>query len=145
MTSRQTKAANLLISEHADLQVTAKIERMPKGYIDKWHKHPWHQIVFPFEGILQTKVAAVQFVIPHTGMLFIPANTEHESFVMTDTKFIGIYLNPKKNNNYPQQSKAVSVSHFYESCFCISITVQLIQMFQSKKFQICYLYWLIKY
>ncbi len=42
MTIRQTKEANLLISERADFQVTAKVEHMPKGYIDKWHQHPWN-------------------------------------------------------------------------------------------------------
>ncbi len=112
MTTRQTKEANLLISERADFQVTAKVEHMAKGYIDKWHQHPWHQIAFPFEGILQTKVADNQFVIPHSGMLFIPANTPHESFVVTDTKFIGIYLNPQFNNHFPLKAKAISVTPF---------------------------------
>lgn len=116
MPTRQTKEANLLISERADFTVTAKVQRMPKGFIDKWHQHPWHQIVFPFEGILQTKVADSQFVIPHSGMLFIPAHTQHESFVLTDTQFIGIYLNPELNKelnkNYPLTTKAISVTPF---------------------------------
>lgn len=112
MTTRQHKAANLLISEQSDFQVIVKVEEMQRGYIDKWHKHPWHQIVFPFEGILQTKVSDSQFVIPHSGMLFIPANTGHESFVMTDTKFIGIYLNPHINIHCPLKTKAISVTPF---------------------------------
>jgi len=112
MTVRQTVAANQLINEHAEFQVTAKVEEMPKGYVDTWHKHPWHQIAFPFEGILQTKVSDSQFVIPHSGMLFIPANTYHESFVMTNTKFIGIYLNPSFNGGYPVKAKAISVTPF---------------------------------
>ncbi|KGJ90980.1 AraC family transcriptional regulator [Colwellia psychrerythraea] len=124
MTSRQTKEANLLISESADFNVTAKMQKMPKGYIDKWHQHPWHQIIFPFEGIVQTKVANSQFVIPHSGMLFIPANTPHESFALTDTQFIGIYLKPVLNpefnkelnkgfnKNYPLTTKAISVTPF---------------------------------
>ncbi|TWX70958.1 helix-turn-helix transcriptional regulator [Colwellia demingiae] len=112
MTTRQIKEANLLISERTDFQVTAKVEQMAKGYIDKWHQHPWHQIAFPFEGILQTKVADSQFVIPHSGMLFIPANTRHESFVVTDTKFIGIYLNPQFHDQFPLKAKAISVTPF---------------------------------
>lgn len=107
MTTRQIKSANLLIEEKPDSQVIAKVEEMQRGYIDEWHKHPWHQIIFPFEGILQTRVANRQYVVPHTGILFIPANTYHESFVMTQTKFIGIYLNPKINIDYPQETKAV--------------------------------------
>jgi AraC-like DNA-binding protein len=90
--------------------VLTKVEKMKRGHVDRWHEHPWHQIVFPFEGILQTKVSDCQFVIPHSGMLFIPANTCHESFVMTDTKFIGIYLNPKMDVHYPLQTKAISVT-----------------------------------
>ena len=112
MTIRQTKEANLLIRERADFQITAKVEQMAKGYIDKCHQHPWHQITFPFEGILQTKVADSQFVIPHSGMLFIPANTPHESFVVTNTKFIGIYLNPQFHNHFPLKAKAISVTPF---------------------------------
>ena len=125
MTTRQYKAANQLISEQADFHVITKVEEMPRGYIDKWHKHPWHQIVFPFEGILQTKVSDSQFVIPHSGMLFIPANTNHESFVMTDTKFIGIYLNPQINSHYPLETKAIAVTPFLRELvlhinFCVT-------------------------
>jgi len=109
---RQNKAANHLIIEQSDFHVVAKIEDMQRGYIDKWHEHPWHQIVFPFEGILQTKVLNTQFVVPHSGMLFIPANTRHESFALTDTKFMGIYLNPQIKVDYPLQTKAVSVTPF---------------------------------
>jgi len=112
MITRQNKVANLLISEQADVQVIAKVERMQRGYVDKWHKHPWHQIVFPFEGILQTKVSGSQFVIPHSGMLFVPAETSHESFVMTETKFFGIYLNPKGSTHYPSKAKAIAVTPF---------------------------------
>ncbi|MCJ8294529.1 MAG: helix-turn-helix transcriptional regulator [Colwellia sp.] len=112
MTTRHNKSANVLINEQANSQVVARVEKMPKDYLDKWHKHPWHQLVFPFEGILQTKVADNQYVIPHTGMLFIPANTNHESFVMTDTKFIGIYLNPESDIHYPQRTQAISVTPF---------------------------------
>jgi len=110
--TRQSKAANHLIIEQSDFHVVAKIEDMQRGYIDKWHEHPWHQIVFPFEGILQTKVLNSQFVIPHSGMLFIPANARHESFAMTDTKFMGIYLNPQMKVDYPLQTKAVAVTPF---------------------------------
>lgn len=120
MTTRQTESANILISEQSDFPVIIKMETMKKGYVDEWHKHPWHQIVFPFEGILQTIVANRQWVVPHNGMLFIPANTYHESFVMAETKFIGIYLNPDTSSNISshinvdqlKQTKAISVTPF---------------------------------
>jgi AraC-like DNA-binding protein/quercetin dioxygenase-like cupin family protein len=112
MTTRQNKSANTLITEQAYDQAIAKVITMEKGYVDKWHNHPWHQIIFPFEGILQTKVADTQFIVPHSGMLFIPAHTDHESFVMTDTQFIGIYLNPNINVHFPGQTKAISVTPF---------------------------------
>jgi AraC-like DNA-binding protein len=112
MTTRHIKSANTLISEQANSQAIAKVIAMPKGYVDEWHKHPWHQIIFPFQGILQTKVVDIQFVVPNSGMLFIPADTYHESFVMTDTQFIGIYLNPKMNTLFPRQTKAVSLNPF---------------------------------
>jgi AraC-like DNA-binding protein len=45
-------------------------------------------------------------------MLFIPAMTNHESFVMTETKFIDVYLNPQDHTNYPLKTKAISVTSF---------------------------------
>ncbi len=130
------KEANLLISEKPHFQVLTKIEKMNRGHVDRWHEHPWHQIVFPFKGILQTKVSESQFVIPHSGMLFIPANTRHESFVMTDTKFIGIYLNPEITVDYPLQTKAISVSpllrelilHIHYSNACESEITKLLEV-----------------
>jgi len=112
MTTRQVKSANTLITEQADNQAIAKVITMKKGFIDEWHQHSWHQIIFPFEGILQTKVADTQFVVPHSGILFIPANTSHESFVMMHTQFIGIYINPNINNHFPLNTKAISVTPF---------------------------------
>jgi AraC-like DNA-binding protein/quercetin dioxygenase-like cupin family protein len=112
MTTRQDKSANTLIAERSGRQAVAKVIVMKKGYVDKWHNHAWHQIIFPFKGILQTKVDDTQFVIPHSGMLFIPANTNHESFVMTETQFIGVYLNPLFTRHYPSAATAISVTPF---------------------------------
>jgi len=112
MATRQSESANTLINEQSGCQAIAKVITMKKGFVDKWHNHPWHQIIFPFEGLLQTKVADIQFVVPHSGILFIPANTDHESFVMTETQFIGIYINPENNSHFVQQTKAISVTPF---------------------------------
>ena len=108
MITRQKTDANLLIAARPEFQVIAKVVKMQRGFVDKWHKHPWHQVIFPFDGILQTKVGNLQYVVPHSGMLFIPAHTYHESFVIAETKFIGVYFNPKANIGYPLSTKAVT-------------------------------------
>jgi AraC-like DNA-binding protein/quercetin dioxygenase-like cupin family protein len=113
MTTRHEITANSIIEENPNAPVMIKMTKMSKGYIDKWHKHSWHQIIFPIQGILQTKVVDTQFIVPHNGAVFIPANTEHESFVMIDTTFIGIYLNPEKNKEYPLDIKCIAVEPFF--------------------------------
>lgn len=114
MTTRHIEDANELINENSDAPVIIRMIKMQQGYLDKWHQHPWHQIIFPVQGILQTKVLDTQFVVPHNGALFIPANTVHESFVMIDTTFIGIYLNPEKNRVYPCATKYCAVEPFFK-------------------------------
>lgn len=104
--------ANDLIRDFPDKQFITKTTIMASGYIDDFHSHPWHQIVFPRQGLLQSDISDKSGIVPHNGMLFIPANTIHKSVAITDTQFLAIYLNPNKHVQYGGEPKSCQVSSF---------------------------------
>lgn len=104
--------ANEIIRNFPDKQFIARTTQMASGYIDDFHSHPWHQIVFPLQGLLQSDVGDKSGIVPHNGMLYIPANTVHKSVAITDTQFLAIYLNPGKNLRYGSEPKSCQVNSF---------------------------------
>ncbi|MCK6264494.1 AraC family transcriptional regulator [Vibrio sp. ZSDE26] len=104
--------ANDIIKDFPDKQLITKMTNMASGYIDDFHSHPWHQIVFPRQGLLQSDIGDKSGIVPHNGMLFIPANTVHKSVAITDTQFLAIYLNPRKNVQYGSEPKSCQVNSF---------------------------------
>lgn len=104
--------ANDLIRDFPDKQFITKKTTMTSGYIDDFHSHPWHQIIFPRQGLLQSDISDKSGIVPHNGMLFIPANTIHKSVAITDTQFLAIYINPNKHVPYGSEPKSCQVSAF---------------------------------
>ncbi|SJL82552.1 AraC family transcriptional regulator [Vibrio palustris] len=104
--------ANALISASVNHQFVTKTIHMVSGYIEDFHAHPWHQIVFPLKGLLQSNIGDKCVVVPHNGMLYIPAHTVHKSTAITDTQFLAIYLNPDKVVQYGEKPKSCQVSAF---------------------------------
>ena len=99
-----------------------KVIHMPSAYVDDWHVHSWHQIIFPMSGLLQTTLQhkgqneEIQdsFIVPHNGILYIPAHSKHKSVALSETQFMAIYLNPNHSSktaiNYPDLQKSCLVS-----------------------------------
>lgn len=104
--------ANDIIKDFPDKQLITRTTKMASGYIDDFHSHPWHQIVFPRQGLLQSDIGGKSGIVPHNGMLYIPANTVHKSVAITDTQFLAIYLNPDKNIQYGGKPKSCQVNSF---------------------------------
>jgi len=104
--------ANELIRLNADKQLITKATTMVAGYIDDVHTHPWHQIIFPLKGLLQSSIDDKCLILPHNGMLYIPANTIHKSIAVTETQFLAIYLNPDKFVQYVETHKYCLVNAF---------------------------------
>ncbi|MGX9416157.1 AraC family transcriptional regulator [Vibrio sp. WJH972] len=104
--------ANDLIRDFPDKQLITKTTTMISGYVDDFHSHPWHQIVFPLKGLLQSNIGDKCVIVPHNGMLYIPANMVHKSIAITDTQFLAIYLNPEKLIQYGGEPKSCLVSSF---------------------------------
>lgn len=106
MTSNEMMAAN----PHSPVLV--KTIDMPKGYIDALHQHTWHQIIFPIKGLLQTQTEHYQHLVPHTSALFVPAGVQHESIALSNTIFVGIYLNPEFGATYEPQVRTIALTPF---------------------------------
>ena len=88
--------ANEVIKQYSKRLFLAKETKMQSEYLDDWHCHPWHQVIFPISGLLQSSVSDKNYIVPHNGFLFIPANFQHKSIAITNTQFLAIYLNPNK-------------------------------------------------
>lgn len=112
MLSRQKMSANEMMIANPASPALVKTIEMPKGYVDTNHQHTWHQVIFPITGLVQTKTEIYQHLVPHTSALFIPADLEHESVALSNTTFIGIYINPAFCRTYNKQVRTVSLTPF---------------------------------
>ncbi|MNR96115.1 HTH-type transcriptional repressor of iron proteins A [compost metagenome] len=104
--------ANEIIQKNPNWQFIARTTHMPYGFVDDFHSHPWHQIVFPLKGLLQSSIADKCVIVPHNAMLYIPANTFHKAVAVTDTQFLAVYLNPDKIAGYSISPKPCLVTPF---------------------------------
>lgn len=105
-------SSNTLIATFPKQPVLIKTVNMTKGYHDQPHQHEWHQVIYPSRGLLKSRTESHHFYVPHHRALFIPARTVHESYVMKDASFIGIYLNPAFCKALPNSCQPIEVSPF---------------------------------
>ncbi|MFP3350271.1 AraC family transcriptional regulator [Pseudoalteromonas sp. SIMBA_153] len=104
--------ANELIEKHATNQFITKEIDMSSSYVDDYHSHSWHQIIFPYSGLLQSSIENKRIVVPHNALLYIPASTIHKSIAVTDTKFLAVYLNPNNTIEYSNELKSCLLTPF---------------------------------
>ncbi|EAS78114.1 putative transcriptional regulator [Vibrio alginolyticus 12G01] len=104
--------SNKMMDANPHSPVLVKTIDMPKGYIDALHQHTWHQIIFPIKGLLQTQTEHYQHLVPHTSALFVPAGVQHESIALSNTIFVGIYLNPEFGATYEPQVRTIALTPF---------------------------------
>ena len=107
--------ANQLIEKSITMQFLTKETVMQSGDVDDWHEHPWHQIIFPVSGLLQSNIGEKNFIVPHNGLLFIPAGRRHKSIAITQTHFLALYLNPHAATQYLNEDKSGLVTPFLKA------------------------------
>ncbi|WP_087021072.1 AraC family transcriptional regulator [Thaumasiovibrio subtropicus] len=90
----QAVSANRWIEMYPQRHVHIREISMPNGHIDHWHRHPWHQIIFPQRGMLSNQSGDDYFFLPESHGILVPAGVPHESTALANTEFVGIYLNP---------------------------------------------------
>jgi AraC-like DNA-binding protein len=110
---QDTPSANELIERSRNKLVVREI-LMQAGEHDKPHKHPWHQLLLPRNGVLRTRASNTQYYIPSNRAALIPAGCVHESWAITDVKFIGIYVEPTELKGLAEQCCIVELSPFYK-------------------------------
>ncbi|GAK17020.1 LOW QUALITY PROTEIN: transcriptional regulator, AraC family [Vibrio sp. JCM 19053] len=115
--------SNEMMAANPHSPVLVKTIDMPKGYIDALHQHTWHQIIFPIKGLLQTQTEHYQHLVPHTSALFVPAGVQHESIALSNTIFVGIYLNPEFGATYEHKEPLLRrfMSFYKRSADCVKV------------------------
>lgn len=129
--------ANEQIKLSENDQFISKVIQMPSSYLDDWHKHPWHQIIFPISGLLQSKLRLKieskidnkSVIVPHNGVLYIPENTLHKSVAITDTQFMAVYLNP----NIYVKKQIINYNEIYKTCALTPLLKALILQLFNKQ------------
>lgn len=104
--------ANELIANAHRGQMVTRIIDMPSSYTEEMHDHAWHQIIYPVKGLLQSSIDEKNFIIPHNGLLFVPAFSRHRSIAITNTEFLAIYLNPSHSVEFQSAAKTCQVTAF---------------------------------
>ena len=59
--------ANEVIKQYSNRLFLAKETKMQSECLDDWHCHPWHQVIFPISGLLQSSVSDKNYIVPHNG------------------------------------------------------------------------------
>lgn len=113
--------SNELIQKFADHQVISLSMDMPPHFVEQPHEHPWHQIIFPISGLLQSTIDNKSVIVPHNGILFVPAHTIHKSISVTRTQFLAVYLNPKCHVHYGNEPKSCLVTPFLKELIVLLV------------------------
>lgn len=118
------QANERIANAHLEQIVTRKID-MPLGYVEEIHAHDWHQIIYPIKGLLQSSIDDRHFIIPHNGLLFVPAGSRHRSIAITHTEFLAVYLNPAHSVTFLAEAKSCQVTEFLKAL--------ILKIFECKK------------
>lgn len=104
--------ANELIANARLEQIVTRVIDMPQGFVEEIHEHEWHQIIYPIKGLLQSSIDDWHFIIPHNGLLFVPAGSRHRSIAITHTEFLAVYLHPAHSVEFLSEAKSCRVTAF---------------------------------
>lgn len=110
---RQVKSANQLIQKAGEKNIVAREIMMVAGEHDSPHCHPWHQLLFPRQGMIRTKALNKQYFIPSNRAMLIPAKCIHESWSINSVQFIGIYFNSEAIDISESDCQVIEVSPLF--------------------------------
>lgn len=72
--------------------VMARVESLPAGSWTAVHSHPWAQLSYAVEGVLQVRTAAGQFMAPPERAIWVPAHLDHEVLTAGPAEMRSLYL-----------------------------------------------------
>ena len=74
------------------------------------HTHPRAQLLYAVEGVMRVLTPNSVWTIPSQRALWVPANVEHHSFMMSDLEMRTLYVSPDVQVALGQACRAISVS-----------------------------------
>lgn len=72
--------------------VLARVESLPAGSWTDEHSHPWAQLSYAVEGVLQVHTATGQFMAPPERAIWVPANLPHEVLTAGPAEMRSLYI-----------------------------------------------------
>ncbi len=81
---------------------------------DEPHSHPWHQLLLPRSGMLRTRTPTDLYFVPSNRAAVIPAGSIHESWALTDARFVGIYFDPGIFPGRLSDCRIIEVTHLLD-------------------------------
>lgn len=84
--------------------------KLTKGHIIKGHAHSWGQVIFASHGVMQVDTKDCRWVVPPQRCLWMPAETDHEIRILTETWMRTIYVKPELSGNLHGVCKVLNVS-----------------------------------
>lgn len=72
--------------------VLARVESLPAGSWTEEHSHPWAQLSYAVEGVLQVHTATGQFMAPPERAIWVPANLPHEVLTAGPAEMRSLYI-----------------------------------------------------
>ncbi|RYY01965.1 MAG: AraC family transcriptional regulator [Gammaproteobacteria bacterium] len=76
------------------------------------HTHPRAQLLYAVEGVMRVLTPTSVWTIPSQRALWVPANVEHHSFMMSDLEMRTLYVSADVPVALGQECRAISVSNF---------------------------------
>lgn len=72
--------------------VLARVESLPAGSWTAVHSHPWAQLSYAVEGVLQVHTAAGQFMAPPERAIWVPPDLPHEVLTAGPAEMRSLYI-----------------------------------------------------
>lgn len=80
--------------------VMARVESLPAGSWTTVHSHPWAQLSYAVEGVLQVRTATGQFMAPPERAIWVPAHLDHEVLTAGPAEMRSLYLRTEALPNH---------------------------------------------
>jgi AraC-like DNA-binding protein/quercetin dioxygenase-like cupin family protein len=90
--------------------VYGRTESLPNRALTRRHSHPWVQLSYAIQGVLEVQTSAGRFVAPPERAVWIPAGMPHRVFSSPRTEMRSLYLDCSVTAWAPQRCHVLGVS-----------------------------------
>lgn len=90
--------------------VYGRTESLPNRALTRRHSHPWVQLSYAIQGVLEVQTSAGRFVAPPERAVWIPAGMPHRVFSSPRTEMRSLYLDCSVTTWAPQRCHVLGVS-----------------------------------